>query len=247
MLTTNVELTKPKILMPFDTSALPEIPGGWQTRSIDVGGRQIELFLPADPDAFLDDEDVLQKAESTDYMPYWAHLWPVAQQMACFVFEHDWEHRTRTLELGAGVGLVGLAGLANGLHVTFSDYDDIAIRVVLQTALMNGLSNADSLWLDWRDVSANVEPFQLVLGCEVIYEPGNHPVILDVLDRLLASDGQCWIGDPGRQYSPAFRKMAIERGYQVDVLSMRGRLLPDVNAAADLPISQPRLLKLYRS
>jgi ETFB lysine methyltransferase len=233
--------------MLFDESTLPAIPGGWERRAIDLGARNIELLLPADPDAFLEDSDVLNRHEESEYMPYWAHLWPVAEQMAAFALKHNWQEKTRTLEIGAGVGLVGLAGLANGLHVTFSDYDQVAIDVVLQTATLNSLEHADSMWLDWRDIPDHVQPFDIVLGCEVIYEHGNHPLVLDVLDKLLADDGECWIGDPGRQYSPAFRELAMQRGYQVEVLSISGEPIQvSKKTTDDLPSSQPRLLKLIR-
>jgi hypothetical protein len=52
------------------------IPGGWTMRTWELAGRTLSLILPAVPDAFLDDPDVVQRHTQSQYMPYWAYLWP---------------------------------------------------------------------------------------------------------------------------------------------------------------------------
>lgn len=232
--------------MSFDNDSLPKIPGGWRTHDIDVGDRTFAMILPVDPDAFLDDETVIERNLTSDYMPYWAYLWPVAELMAKFVLDRDWPAEARTLEIGSGVGLVGLAGLAAGLDVTFSDYDDVAVEVVLRTAKLNGFRHARSRPLDWKRIPDDISPFDIVLGCDVIYESGNHALVLNVLDRLLDPTGECWIGDPGRQLTPAFRLLAIKRGYDVSTFDMSGIRIDQCDDRSAFPVSVPRLLKLQR-
>jgi predicted nicotinamide N-methyase len=91
---------------------LPEIPGGWAAREIVVDRRNFRLTLPASPDAFLDDPAVRAASERDDYMPYWPYLWPAALSMAEAVARADWPAGTEVLEIGAGIGFVGLVALS---------------------------------------------------------------------------------------------------------------------------------------
>ena len=206
----------------IQSDSLPTIPGGWATRGIDIGGRQLQMTVPASPDAFVDDPAVLDESERRDYMPYWAYVWPASIQTARLVASAEWTAGSRTLEIGCGVGLVGIAGLLAGLDVTFSDYDDTAVQVARGNAWQNALGRSpdavSDLQLDWRDLAGiSQQPVSVMLGCDVLYEPATHEPVLDVLDRLLADEGLCWLGDPGRQYLPDFCALAAERGYRIKV------------------------------
>lgn len=224
---------------------LPDIPGGWTTRDVNLGQRRVRLTLPLSPDAFLDDPAVLEANERNDYSPYWAHLWPSALQMAKLIADKSWTAGTRALELGAGVGLTGIAGLVSGLDVTFSDYDQTAIQCARFNAFRNGLGpepeHASDVLLDWRDLShVTLQPFPVIVGCDVLYEEASHIPVLNVLDRLLSNDGVCWLGDPGRRLLPQFCELASQRGYRTEVHDEAGQPI------SSFQISAFRLLILKR-
>lgn len=200
-------------LSAFET--LPPIAGGWATRQYNVGARTLTLTLPAQPDALLDDADVLAAHASDGYMPYWGYLWPTSLETSAAVLREDWPEHTTFLELGAGIGLTGLAALAAGLNVTFSDYDEQSVRLALFNARQNGFANARGLLLDWR--APGVEKFSLIVGCDVIYEARNHIPLLDVLDAMLAPGGTSWITDPGRHQADLFIQEARARGFAVEL------------------------------
>lgn len=212
---------------------LPEIPGGWSARSITVGTETFHVWLPSSPDAFLDDPQVQLANREHDYMPYWAYLWPTAEWMARKVLEADWPVGTAALELGCGVGLVGLAAQRSGLHVTFTDYDANAVQVaqlnlqhntVRSQSLDNSVStppDAAHQELDWRDLSSVTLPrFPVILGCDIVYEPGVHAPVLNTLQRLLQPEGVCWIGDPGRLCADQFVATAREQGFHVNQVAV---------------------------
>lgn len=193
-------------LTPSATSGLPSIPGGWTTRDFVLAGQTLHITLPASPDAFLDDPEVLAANRRDDYMPYWSYLWPTSLETAVAVLNHTWPPGTAALEIGAGIALTGLAGLVGGLHVTFSDYDQQALDLVLFNACNNQLqAKAQGLLLDWRKPID--QQYAVIFGCDVIYEKQNHRPILGLLEKMLAKTGEAWITDPGRHQAEAFLQL----------------------------------------
>ena len=232
-----------------DTAAaasLPEIPGGWTTNAVPVGHRRFRLLLPANPDSFLDDPQVQRANAESDYMPYWAYLWPAASDMAALVLNEKWRSDLAALELGAGIGLVGVAALTAGLRVTFSDYDNTSLSVASHNAELNGVHAQNAVLLDWRNPEAStLRRFQVVLGCDVLYEVPLHADLLNVLDRHLTDDGVCWLGDPGRTAFDSFCSLARSRGYSVELRDELGK--PLAAGARDQPAFRLAVLHRHQS
>src|SRR5690242_14922433 len=63
-----------------------------------------------------------------EYVPYWTDLWPASRMLAKAVLREPWPAGAEALEIGCGLGLPGVAALARGLRVTFSDYDPAALE-----------------------------------------------------------------------------------------------------------------------
>ncbi|MBW3543908.1 MAG: methyltransferase [Planctomycetes bacterium] len=209
---------------------LPQIPGAWTTREVTLAGRSFSLTLPADPDAFLEAPAEVREHQCDGYMPYWPYLWPAAIDMGRRVLETRWTSGMRALEIGAGVGLVGIAAASAGLDVTVSDYRVDAVRVAMHNARRNGLASVRGRVLDWRSPPA--EQWPLILGCDVVYELAHHEPILALLEKSLDHGGSAWIGDAGRQHAAAFVAAACRRGFSVALSGASGAPLlePQVGA-----------------
>lgn len=199
----------------IESPELPTIPGGWASRDFVLGGRTLSVTLPACPDAFLDDPQVLAANRRDDYMPYWSYLWPTSLETAVAVLKHDWPRGAEALEIGAGIALTGLAALARGMRVAFSDYDRQALALAMHNARQNGMEeSAEELFLDWRQPIDR--RFPVIFGCDVIYEKQNHLPILGLLEAMLAPDGEAWITDPGRHQADAFLELLRDRPFSVE-------------------------------
>ncbi|MFO0982846.1 MAG: methyltransferase [Planctomycetota bacterium] len=133
--------------------------------------------------------------------------------MAEVVLAERWPPRLRALELGCGLGLAGLAALACGMRVTFSDYSPAALAVAAHNARANGFTEFAVLELDWR--SPPPEQFPLVLGADVLYEKRCLPQILHVLATMLAPGGVALLTDPFRVNAEPFAELARQRGFAV--------------------------------
>lgn len=206
-----------------------DIPGGWRDCELDICGVRLRLTIPADPDRVLDaqvEEMQAQIAETPTHAdvgvpdPYWAALWSAATPTAEAVMDAPWPADTRILELGCGVGLVGLAALARGWRVTFSDYTPQALSVALHNARQNGYPHAESMVIDWHDPP--VLSYDVLLASDVLYQRQSHGPLLRTIDRLLSPRGVCWIGDPGRYVARDFLHAADER-FHVQLRDRDGR------------------------
>jgi predicted nicotinamide N-methyase len=178
----------------------------------EFGGRTIRLARPADPDRLLEDPGVLDWNRRDDYMPYWAYLWPGAYLLAEAVAREPWAADRQgpgagplqALEIGCGLGLAGLVGVAFGLHVQFTDYDQAPLDLVARSAAENGF---DPAWfttrlLDWRDLPD--QRFPVILGADVIYEARLVLLAANLLDKMLAPGGIGLIGSPYRVAAEEF-------------------------------------------
>jgi len=202
---------------------LPAVPGGWTERGWTIAGREFRLWLPAVPDAFLDDPHVVARHDHDEYMPYWAYLWPASIPLAEAVLRQPWPLSTRVVELGAGIGLVGLAALAAGYRVTFTDYDPLAVTLALANAKRYGFT-AEGAVVDWR--SAPEWTFPVILACELLYEDRNHEPLLKLTRDWLEPNGVACFGDGGRMRAERFCRLLPEYGLESRVFDERGSPLP---------------------
>lgn len=203
---------------------LPAVPGSWTERAWTLGGQVFRLWLPAVPDAFLDDPRVAEAHERDQYMPYWAYLWPASLPLAEAVLRRPWPAGTRVVELGAGIGLVGLAALAAGYRVTFTDYDPLAVELSLVNARRHGFTQATGAVVDWR--SPPDWSFPVILACELLYEDRNHEPLLNLTRNWLEPSGVAWFGDGGRIRAERFCRLLPEYRLTCSVFDEQGQELP---------------------
>jgi hypothetical protein len=91
--------------------------------------------------------------------------------------------------------------------------------------------------LDWRrpigiglaePAGLEAEPalrgsWDTILACDVLYDRDGHQGLLDAVAELLAPQGECWIGDPGRMnLSEQFGGLATRNGFAVLWLDRAG-------------------------
>ena len=183
-------MSSPRVESPYDG------PEGLVT--VVAGGRSIVLARPSDPDRLLDHPEVRAWNATEDYMPYWAYLWPGAFLLADAVGRGTWPDGTAALEIGCGLGLAGLVGVARGLRVHFTDVDRTPLRFVERSASANGFdpSRYSTGRLDWREPPP--EQYALILGSDVTYERKLVPLVAGLLAAMLADDGEALLSDPDR-------------------------------------------------
>jgi predicted nicotinamide N-methyase len=202
---------------------LPETPreavGPVVEEKVILGERTFRILRPAQPDLLLDNPLVIKAFERDEYMPYWADLWPAARMLAKALLAESWPKGLPALEIGCGLGLSGIVALAQGLSVTFSDYDATALHFAAENARLNGFHDFRLLRLDWRKPPALT--FPLILASDLLYEERNVAPVVGLLQQMLTPDGLCLLTDQDRKPAPLLRKTLSEQGFEFTTQMLR--------------------------
>jgi predicted nicotinamide N-methyase len=208
--------------------SLPETPrdalGPTIQETVLIAGHR---FLIGRPDAVdrLIDHPVSRPSFATagEYMPYWANLWPTARLLAQVIVGEAWDinasNPPEALEIGCGLGLAGIAALARGLRVIFSDYDATALRYAVDNARLNGFTDFRVLHMDLRRPPEGLR-VPVLLGSDVIHEMRMAVPLAAFIRTVLAPNGRCLLTDFDRLPAAALREaLTAERlAFQTEVV-----------------------------
>lgn len=150
---------------------------------------------------------VLSTYATHEYIPYWTDLWAAGRMLAKVVLRESWEQwpaPVQALEIGCGLGLGGIAALARGLHVTFSDIDEMAVRFATANAARNGFTQFAALPLDMRSPPEGVT-FPVIIGSDLMYIEAMVEPLAAFIKATLAPGGLALITDPDRECARSFR------------------------------------------
>jgi predicted nicotinamide N-methyase len=171
-----------------------------------VGDGVFHLARPADVEALIDSGSGMDQVGNDVTMPYWATLWPVSRALAERIVSCPAAFKgKKTLELGCGLGLAGLAALRTGAEVTFSDYDPNALEFAAHNAKLNGFSSFAVSRFDWRDPPDQL--FDVIIGADLAWSPDIVPAFVHTIRRMLRPGGSVWLADQNRLEASSFEKI----------------------------------------
>ncbi|MGE0481764.1 MAG: methyltransferase [Phycisphaerae bacterium] len=218
------------------SSADPEHFRGYPVtrRRVDVAGCTYELLGPANFDALVDDPRTARRFAADEYLPYWAEFWPACVLLAERVAAWGPAPAVappNVLELGAGLGLVGLVATGLGYPTVISDYDEDSLAFVLESARVSGLAPATVRAVDWRETYPDLVADRIV-AAEVLYERRSLAPIAAFLRRHLKPGGAALLCDAWRSTADGFADAARQESLAVEIEPVE-RARPD----ADKPLA----------
>lgn len=178
---------------------------------IALPGVEIALTRPRDSEALITEEG-FQKEE---FLPYWAELWSSGVALA-----HDLARRSlrgaSVVELGCGLGLPSIAAALAGGRVLATDWSPDAVRATAANAALNEVT-VETARVAWATPDAIVErgPWRYVIAADVLYEPRNVDLLLELLPRLVNKQGRVLLADPGRHPAQEFIERAVAGRWHV--------------------------------
>jgi predicted nicotinamide N-methyase len=126
----------------------------------------------------------------------------------------------RVIEIGCGLGLPALVAAARGAKVLATDWYPAALAVLRENARRNLAAPIETMELDWLnppDWLSHREPFDLVLGADILYELRYAGALTELVPRLVAQDGEALIADPRRAYAGDFVEHMVEAGWAYEL------------------------------
>ena len=133
---------------------------------------------------------------------YWRRVWPAGLGLAAYIirrFGAKGLGGTRVLDLGCGVGLIGIVCGQLGARVTFLDRERRALAAVRRNCRLNGLGKAQTISGDWNHGGQRLPraAYDMVVGGDVVYDELEWKAISSALMRALRADGIALLADPG--------------------------------------------------
>lgn len=184
---------------------------------------EIEILIesPCADDA----DDLVRDAEKAGDADraYWAHVWPTAITLGSFVARTGLiGPGMRVLEIGCGVGLVGLVAARRGAIVTLTDFRDEAVAAATRNAELNNL-HVSAARFDWREAPDPSWRPDLLLGADVLYSTDAHRPIARLIGALGCT---AIVGFPNRSGAGGAIEALREQGLRVwDAAAETGRVL----------------------
>ncbi len=185
----------------------------------EIAGEKFRLFKVENMDDLLDEliaADPDSEEVKDERLPYWAEIWPSAIALADFILRHSlWTADARILEIGCGLGLVGMAAAKKGGDILLTDYQPDALRFTEINWLMNLGVTPPTALMDWRNPDMD-RRFDVILASDVAYEKRFFYPLIDTFRRLLAPDGHLFLSEPNRDIAAEFFRMLEREGFRLE-------------------------------
>jgi predicted nicotinamide N-methyase len=184
--------------------------------------RTVRLLRPADPHATdlqeAGDDAASDASSDTSYsdaapleLALWAYVWSsntfLAELLLAGRDASSWRGE-RVLEVGAGVGALGVLCATLGADVWVTDKAPEGLTLAERAAAEGNGTRVRTAVLDWNEAESwsrvrwgaegEEEKATLVLGSDVLYLPRSSAPLLRMVDGLLAPGGVALIADPCR-------------------------------------------------
>jgi predicted nicotinamide N-methyase len=210
---------------------------GSSVRRLPVGRRWIDLLEVSDLATHVDRAALLREANPAE-PPYWACVWTGAVVLAGHVDAAVSCAGRRVLDLGCGLGLVGIVAALGGGQVTFFDRVPEAPAFAVASARRNRCPPVLAVAGDFACDPLRAR-FDLILAAEVLYDAESFVPLVGFLGRHLAPGGTIVLADAHRTPTAPFYAALAAAGFtaRVGTVRMREERLP---LAVDLVTVQHR-------
>jgi predicted nicotinamide N-methyase len=178
-------------------------------RELVVGKRPFRFLVPTRLDPFVDPEDIFNA------FPLWTKIWEASLVLANRISGMAPQHGQRWLELGAGLGVVGIVATAFQHEVTITEYDRHALDFIRANAHLNGCTPNEIRRLDWMQPDLDTR-FDRIFGSELIYSEKSFPALRTLFLSLLKPDGEILLAGEVRQTSAPFLDL-MQADFRIDM------------------------------
>jgi predicted nicotinamide N-methyase len=176
------------------------------TSDLAIKDRQFRFFVPKSLDKFLDHEDIFHD------FPLWSKIWEASIILSDYLAGMPVNSEKRFLEIGCGMGVVGVIASAFGHRVTMTEYNPDALnfaRANTRANLSTDEAGIEISELDWSKPQLE-GAFDYIIGSEVIYKEKDYQPILKLFKTYLKPSGEIILAEGVRKTSMEFFRQMSE-------------------------------------
>ena len=191
------------------------------TKKYSVGMEWIAITMVNDTNSLLDEMSIEDHLLETNF-PFWAELWPSAVALARYLWDNVDFQGEQVLELGCGLGLVGIVARKKQAKILMTDYNDDALMFAKGNALKNKCEDIQFRRMDWQHPNLDNQKFKYILASDIIYEEQNWVPIVNIFDAVsrkasvnshLEEHGEAMLAEPNRPNAQGFFEILQHRGF----------------------------------
>jgi 2-polyprenyl-3-methyl-5-hydroxy-6-metoxy-1,4-benzoquinol methylase len=170
-----------------------------EEKSVVIRGRKFTLLTPKFIEEYIDAQDPVRD------FPLWAKSWEASWVLADFLAGLPAEPGKRLIEIGCGLGLVGVVAASFGHKVIMTEHNPDAIEFARANAEMNHCADMEIVDLDWTSPGLYGR-FDYIVGSEVVYHEKDFEPLRNLFERLLKPGGEVILCEGIRRTSLDFFK-----------------------------------------
>lgn len=166
--------------------------------------------------------------------PLFGLVWPSARVLAHAMLSQELGGR-RILEVGCGLALASLVLHRREASIVASDCHPLVPEFLRRNLVLNAMAPMTYEHSNWSVVSEKLGRFDLIIGSDVLYEPGQAGPLSEFMDAHVERDGQVILVDPNRSHRARFGRNMEDFGFGLNSTAVtsapglssafRGRLL----------------------
>lgn len=191
-----------------------------------IGKRCFRFLVPQSLEQFLNPADIFNQ------FPLWTKIWEASLVLAHHLAATPPVAGQRWLELGAGIGVVGIVAAAFQHDITITEYDTHALNYIRANAHLNQCPQGRILQLDWLQ-PALTRRFDRIVGSELIYNERDFPALGTLFKSLLKPDGEILLAGEVRRTNRVFLDL-VQADFHIEIA--RKKLRSDQRSIAVLLI-----------
>lgn len=173
--------------------------GETEEKAVGIKGRKFTLLTPKFIEEHIDSETPLHD------FPLWAKVWEASWILADFLAGLPADPGKRFIEIGCGLGLVGVVAASFGHKVVMTEHNSEALEFARANVELNQCSDVEILDLDWNSPSLYGR-FDYIVGSEVVYHEKDFEPLKNLFERLLKPEGEVILCEGVRRTSLDFFK-----------------------------------------
>jgi len=184
-----------------------------EEKTLKIENKNFVFFLPKDLTPFI-------KEGALSEFPLWAKVWEGAIVLASYIYELDLDVPKSFLEIGAGIGVVGIIIASLGHKITITDYDEDALKFALANACKNlDSEKKESVTVkrcDWKQPQLEGERYDYIVGSDILYREEDFDPILRLFNTYLKPTGEVILAEGIRKSSLMFLDK-LSKEYEVKI------------------------------